>query len=497
MCRFAGTRCGSLQSDHLIGKILVGHAPVDHGLGGLAAAGADIAQVLLLEGHAAAGQADFFLHLHLAGQVAAPHGLDVAGVGLGQLLDLLHGGGCPGALLAVGEGTLVQVLAQGLQLGGNGGLQLVQAHEHLLAGVAAHQHALVLFQILGADLQAQRHALHLPLGELPAGGVVAVIQLHAGVLADLLGQLGSLTGEGGRLQSRRQLAGIGIVGIQIVEGRFINETDVKEKRKVVVLDDLACRVLFKDGGSPVGRMVQIDKMGYTVVGTYKGLSYSYTSQIYGPLSSVLLTYMGDKRDVASISFTVRGIDTEEQSDLFKRQLRTRLGAEHSFSPEDKSAIWINDRMESYQQTMTIFHGIALFIWIIGIGTLTAGIVGVSNIMLVTVRERTSEFGIRKAMGARPSSLVKLVLLESVLITAAFGYVGLIGGVGVMEAVNFFMDRAAAASPSQFSMFKNPTLDLSTAVSATLVLIVAGMIAGYVPARRAARIKAIDAMRHNK
>lgn len=99
-------------------------------------------------------------------------------------------------------------------------------------------------------------------------------------------------------------------------------------------------------------------------------------------------------------------------------------------------------MESYQQTMTIFHGIALFIWIIGIGTLTAGIVGVSNIMLVTVRERTSEFGIRKAMGARPSSLVKLVLLESVLITAAFGYVGLIGGVGVMEAVNFFMDRAA-------------------------------------------------------
>jgi len=118
-------------------------------------------------------------------------------------------------------------------------------------------------------------------------------------------------------------------------------------------------------------------------------------------------------------------------------------------------------------------------------------------MLVTVRERTSEFGIRKAMGARPSSLVKLVLLESVLITAAFGYVGLIGGVGVMEAVNFFMDRAAAALPSQFSMFKNPTLDLSTAVSATLVLIVAGMIAGYVPARRAARIKAIDAMRHNK
>ena len=142
-------------------------------------------------------------------------------------------------------------------------------------------------------------------------------------------------------------------------------------------------------------------------------------------------------------------------------------------------MYIWDVMENYKQGQMIFNGIALFIWIIGIGTLIAGIVGVSNIMLVTVRERTFEFGIRKAMGAKPSSLVKLVLIESVLITAAFGYIGMIGGVGIME------------------LFKNPTLDLSVTLSATLVLIVAGMIAGYVPARRAARIKTIDAMRHNK
>jgi len=155
-------------------------------------------------------------------------------------------------------------------------------------------------------------------------------------------------------------------------------------------------------------------------------------------------------------------------------------------------------MENYKQGQMIFNGIALFIWIIGIGTLIAGIVGVSNIMLVTVRERTFEFGIRKAMGAKPSSLVKLVLIESVLITAAFGYIGMIGGVGIMELVNFFMERAAANAPQDsFEMFKNPTLDLSVTLSATLVLIVAGMIAGYVPARRAARIKTIDAMRHNK
>ncbi len=162
-------------------------------------------------------------------------------------------------------------------------------------------------------------------------------------------------------------------------------------------------------------------------------------------------------------------------------------------------MYIWDVMENYKQGQMIFNGIALFIWIIGIGTLIAGIVGVSNIMLVTVRERTFEFGIRKAMGAKPSSLVKLVLIESVLITAAFGYIGMIGGVGIMELVNFFSwnGRRRNAPQDSFEMFKNPTLDLSVTLSATLVLIVAGMIAGYVPARRAARIKTIDAMRHNK
>gem|GEM_PF-2245686 len=173
------------------------YAPVDHGLGGLAAAGAHIAEVLLCKGHAAAGQSSLLFHLHLAGQVSAPHGLDVAGVGLSQLLDLLHGGGSPGAGLPVLQGALVQVLAQSLQLCGDSGLQLVQADEHLLAGIAAHQNALVLLQILGADLQAQGHTLHLPLAELPARGVVAVIQLDPCILGDLLGQLGCLLGNTG------------------------------------------------------------------------------------------------------------------------------------------------------------------------------------------------------------------------------------------------------------------------------------------------------------
>lgn len=287
-----------------------------------------------------------------------------------------------------------------------------------------------------------------------------------------------------------------IDGITLTSGRFINETDVKERRKVVVLDKLATTTLFKEE-DPVGKTILIDKMGYTIVGTYKSNEYFQSSNVYVPLSTLFLIYMGDKRDVNNITFTVEGVNTTEQSDAFKEKIRARLGAAHRFDPEDRQAIWIRDRMENYKDTMLIFNGITIFIWIIGIGTLIAGIVGVSNIMLVTVRERTFEFGIRKAMGAKPSSLIKLVLLESILITATFGYIGMIGGVSIMEIVNLFVERAAAASPDDFQMFKNPTLDLSTMLSATLVLVVAGMIAGYVPARRAAQIKTIDAMRHNK
>ena len=284
-----------------------------------------------------------------------------------------------------------------------------------------------------------------------------------------------------------------IDGIILTSGRFINETDVKERRKVVVLDKLATTTLFKDE-DPVGKTVLIDKMGYTVVGTYKSNEYFQSSNVYVPLTTMFLIYMGDKREVNNIAFTVEGIETTEQSDAFKEKIRARLGAAHSFNPEDRQAMWINDRMENYKDTMLIFRGITIFIWIIGIGTLIAG---VSNIMLVTVRERTFEFGIRKAMGAKPVSLIKLVLLESILITGTFGYIGMIGGVGIMEIVNLFVERAAAASPDDFQMFKNPTLDLSTMLSATLVLVIAGMIAGYVPARRAAQIKTFDAMRHNK
>ena len=195
--------------------------------------------------------------------------------------------------------------------------------------------------------------------------------------------------------------------------------------------------------------------------------------------------------------TVQGLETDQALEDFEKRLLRRLSAEHYFDPEDRSAIWIDNNMERYKSFSMVFAGINAFIWIIGLGTLLAGVVGVSNIMLVTVSERTAEFGIRKALGAKPASIIRLILTESVLITAAFGYIGMVLGVAVMELVGLVVGQATPSGRGMGTVFLDPTLDLGVAVSATLVLVVAGLIAGYVPAYRAAQLKTIDALRYNK
>ena len=168
----------------------------------------------------------------------------------------------------------------------------------------------------------------------------------------------------------------------------------------------------------------------------------------------------------------------------------------SFDPDDTQALWIRNSQRDYVETMKIFNGINLFVSIIGLFTLIAGIVGVSNIMLVTVKERTREIGIRKAIGAPPGQILFSIIIESILITAIFGYVGMMAGIGVTEMINFIMEQSAAANPSDtgMSIFKNPTVNLSYVYISTIILIIAGIIAGYIPAKRAVRIKPIEAMR---
>jgi len=167
-----------------------------------------------------------------------------------------------------------------------------------------------------------------------------------------------------------------------------------------------------------------------------------------------------------------------------------------FDPKDPRALWIWNSQKDYIETLKIFGGITLFVSIIGIFTLIAGIVGVSNIMLVSVKERTREIGIRKAIGAPPASILRSIVLESIIITTIFGYIGMMLGIGLTELINYFLVQSAAQSASDTGMtvFKNPTVELSIVLISTSILIIAGVIAGYMPARRAVRIKPIEAMR---
>jgi len=274
------------------------------------------------------------------------------------------------------------------------------------------------------------------------------------------------------------------------QGRFINEIDMQEQRKVIVLEKTIVETLFKHE-NPIGKYVNANNIPFQVVGVYEKTNPWQDAETYIPFSTAQALY--NLTNYYNLSFEVKGLNTIAENETFNDQLRSRFGRLHSFDPKDNRAIWIWNRMESYLQTMQIFGSINLFIWIIGIGTLIAGIVGVSNIMLISVKERTREFGIRKAIGATPFSILRLVVMESILITTLFGYIGLVGGVAVTETLNYFMQQSAGEGGGMM-IFKNPTVDMGIAVSATIVLIIFGVLAGYFPARRAVKIKPIEALR---
>lgn len=289
-------------------------------------------------------------------------------------------------------------------------------------------------------------------------------------------------------------------GAELLSGRMINDIDIRERRKVVVIDEAANNAVFR-GGDPVGKTVVIGNISYTVVGLYKTRN-TWASLAYIPITTATNVYNGGKPYIRGFDFTLNGVTTEPELTDLENRIRALFAAKHTFAPEDRNALYIWSTQREFNMFSVVFNGIKMFIWVIGMGTMIAGVVGVSNIMLVTVRERTNEFGIRKALGAKPSSMVKLVLIEAVMITAIFGYVGMIAGIGVMEVVNILLARSAEAAVAagnepMLTTFQNPTLNIGVTVSATILLVIAGMIAGYVPARRAARLKTIDAMRFNK
>ena len=283
-----------------------------------------------------------------------------------------------------------------------------------------------------------------------------------------------------------------INGITIADnqGRFINTIDIKEKRKVAVINNRIKEVLFSKE-NPVGKMFIANGLGYTVIGVFEENTWGDQAKAYIPFSTAQLLY-NRGRGMHNVSFTVKNLETKEQNEVFNEDLRSKLSSLHHYDPTDERAISIWNQLENYLQTVGIFNGLSAFIWIIGIGTLIAGVIGVSNIMLITVRERTREIGIRKALGAKPSSILNSIMLEAVFITSLFGYIGMFLGVGLGELVNSVLQGPGMEEVSR--IFKAPTIEVRVAVGAMLILIVSGLVAGYFPALKAVKISPVEAMR---
>ncbi len=286
-----------------------------------------------------------------------------------------------------------------------------------------------------------------------------------------------------------------IVKRSLIVGRNINDFDLKEKRKVLVLTDKQAKELEpKDYKTLVGKHVKVGNFSFKVVGIYKTPGDGESSA-YSAYSTIKSIFGANSNSIGNIEFTFHGLSTEEANEAFEKDYRRRLNANHQAHPEDERAIWL---WNGYTQSLQMEKGIAIIrtaLWIVGLFTLLSGIVGVSNIMLITVKERTHEFGIRKAIGAKPWSILKLIIIESVIITTFFGYVGMLMGIFANEYMDATLGHEVTdLGVVQFTVFKNPTVGLDVCFEATMVMIIAGTIAGLIPAYKASRIRPIEALR---
>ena len=278
--------------------------------------------------------------------------------------------------------------------------------------------------------------------------------------------------------------------VEMLQGRFINENDVKENRKVLVLGNKQVKELK----CQIGDFVNVGDFAFKVVGIYKE-NENGRAEVFSSYSAIKRIFGANTDDAGRIEFTFHGLSTEKANEDFEKDYRRRLNAEHQAHPDDEDAVWLWNR---FTQNLQMEKGIGIIrtaLWIVGLFTLLSGIVGVSNIMLITVKERTHEFGIRKAIGAKPWSILELIITESVIITTFFGYIGMVLGV----AANEYMDATIGHETIDTGLFKatmflNPTVGLDVCIEATLVMIIAGTIAGLIPAFKASRIRPIEALR---
>lgn len=284
--------------------------------------------------------------------------------------------------------------------------------------------------------------------------------------------------------------------IEMLEGRFINPLDMQLQRKSIVLAASHAKQLLNGGddyASLIGKSVSWNDNTWQVVGVYKTDESTRRVQDYVPLSTFQVIF-NERNYEEEIIFTFHGLETEQENEQFERNYKAVLNKSHKAAPDDDGALWIWNRFTQNQQMNKGSNIIRKALWVLGILTLLGGIVGVSNIMLITVKERTQEFGIRKSIGATPMAIMKLIVAESVAITAFFGYIGMFLGMMACEIMKHTVgDTSLEMFGESIQFFVNPTVGLDVAFGVTLVLIVAGTLAGMSPALKAARIRPIQAL----
>ncbi|WP_299825906.1 ABC transporter permease [uncultured Pontibacter sp.] len=278
--------------------------------------------------------------------------------------------------------------------------------------------------------------------------------------------------------------------IKVPSGRFLNSKDIKERRKVAIVGPRTLELLFKDE-DPIGKYISIKGSYFLVVGTFepvgKGEDIVEDSKvIYIPNTTLQQTF-NQPNQVGFMALTPKpGVPAA----VIEDKVKTLLMKRHNVAPEDLKAFGSANVEKEYQDVQGLFMGIAGFSWLVSIGTIFAGIIGVGNIMLIVVKERTKEIGVRKALGATPWSIISLIIQESIVITGLAGYIGLLGGTGLIATIEFFMKKYDV----QAGFFGAPEVNLGIALTATILLVLTGALAGLIPATKAARVNPVVALR---
>lgn len=268
----------------------------------------------------------------------------------------------------------------------------------------------------------------------------------------------------------------------VPHGRYLNDTDIAQTRKVALIGKVVKETLFEEEEA-IGKEINIGGIVYKVIGVFEDTGgENEMRRIYLPISTAQKVYSGTQ-EIHQLMFTAGDLPVDQMMEL-EEEVRAAFAKRHQFSVDDRRALFISNIAEEYQKFQNLFWSIRAFVWFVGVGTLLAGVIGVSNIMLIVVKDRTREIGVRKALGATPSSIIAMILQEAIFITGLAGYLGLVAGIGIMSLVGAM----------EVEYFRNPQVNFGVVLAATLVLVIAGTLAGLMPAMQAARINPVVAMR---